>query len=50
MKNKNCKICGEYSLKRNVCLECKEKYPYSASPSGSLPFIRARLREKEKRK
>lgn len=30
-KKKYCKICGEYSGKRNICKDCKEKYPYNVN-------------------
>lgn len=49
MKKKNCKICGEYSGKRNVCLSCKEKYPFKPSGKGTNPFDRKKEFEKEKK-
>jgi len=40
-KTKRCKVCGNLSGKRNVCKECKEKYPYkAASAEGGRPFNR----------
>jgi hypothetical protein len=53
-KRKNCDICGKYSGKRNVCKDCKEKYPYKAAPTkdkigmgGGLPFNRKKEYEKD---
>ena len=40
MKRKNCKFCGKYSAKRDVCLECKEKYAFVASGESGRPFVR----------
>ncbi len=45
-KKKNCKICKKYSGKRNVCLDCKTKYPYIVSQKGKKPFNRMREFEK----
>jgi len=49
-RDKKCKICNKFSGKRNVCLECKTKYPYVANePRKSqtytykLPFNRKEL-------
>lgn len=47
---KRCEICKENSGKRNVCLKCKEKYPYKLSGEGGIPFNRKKLFEKEKQK
>ena len=30
VKKRLCKICGEYSGKRKVCLSCKTEQPYKA--------------------
>lgn len=46
-KNKKCKVCGKDSDERNVCLECKIKYPYRASTQGNMPFSRKELFTKE---
>lgn len=37
---KKCKICEEDSRKRNVCGNCKTKYPYLPSGNGAKPFNR----------
>lgn len=42
-KKKNCKHCGEYSGKKNVCKKCKELAPYHHSTKGTRntePFNR----------
>lgn len=39
-KKKNCKICKEYSGKKNVCLDCKINFPYKPSHEGREPFER----------
>ena len=31
----NCKICGDYSNKRNICGKCKAEFPYKASQKES---------------
>lgn len=40
-KNKICKICGENSIKRNVCKDCKEEFSYRPSVKGQIPFNRS---------
>ena len=40
-KRYNCKICGEYSAKRKICVKCKEEYPYKAASKGEDPRSRA---------
>jgi len=50
MKNKDCKICGEHSGKRNVCGNCKEKYPVETSGKSGKPFNRKELYEKNLRR
>jgi len=50
MRLKKCKICSLGSGRRNVCEDCKLKYPYKLSPSGGKPFNRRDLYEKDQRK
>ena len=52
-KLKKCKICKEDSGRKNVCEECKDKYPYKAAPmkdnmgiGGGKPFDRRKEYEK----
>jgi len=44
---KKCKICEKQVKKRNVCKECKEKFPYTPVSEGGEPFNRKVLFEKE---
>ena len=48
MKKRNCKICGEPSGKRNVCLDCKTKYPMQTRGSGANPFDRKKEFDKKR--
>ena len=36
----NCKVCNAYSGKRNVCGNCKAKFPFQASGKEGKPFNR----------
>jgi len=45
-----CKICGLDSGKRNICKDCKDKYPFKASGKGGIPFNRRKLFEKDNKK
>ena len=41
-KKRVCKVCEEYSGKRNVCLKCKTEQPFKASVKGGEPFRRVK--------
>ncbi len=43
LKKKPCKICGEYSGKRNVCIKCKEEFPFTYRTNGTDPFDRLEM-------
>lgn len=49
-KRNNCKFCGEYSGKSDVCRKCKERFPFKPSGKGADPFNRQEEILKAKRR
>ena len=47
---KDCDVCGEYSAKRDTCLNCKEKFPFKSSGRGLKSFNRKEEFKKSKKK
>jgi len=49
-KRKKCKICKEYSGKRNICKTCKDKFPSYPSGESGIPFDREKEFKRSLRK